>query len=139
MVGAIRATAEFTHAPQEILASLNERLLGRSRGGFSTALAAYFAPDGSVEIANAGHLSPYIDGEELDLEGALPLGILGRSTYPVVRVRLPPGSRITFYSDGVVEAQNAHGELFGFGPQPTDCKSASNGDRRRRQALRPIR
>ena len=114
MVGAIRATAEFTHAPQEILASLNERLLGRSRGGFSTALAAHFSPDGFVEIANAGHLSPYIDGQELDLEGALPLGILSRSAYPVVRVRLLPGSRITFYSDGVVEAQNAKGELFGF-------------------------
>ena len=114
MVGAIRATAEFTRAPQEILASLNERLIGRSRGGFSTALAAYFSPDGRVEIANAGHLSPYLDGEELALEGALPLGILSRSAYPVIRVLLAPGSRITFYSDGVVEAQNARGELFGF-------------------------
>ncbi|WP_128911838.1 PP2C family protein-serine/threonine phosphatase [Granulicella sibirica] len=114
VVGAIRATAEFTHNPQEILASLNERLLGRSRGGFSTALAAYFSPDGFVEIANAGHLSPYIDGQELDLEGALPLGILSRSAFPVRRVLLPEGSRVTFYSDGVVEAQNGEGELFGF-------------------------
>lgn len=114
MVGAIRATAEFTHAPQEILASLNERLLGRSRGGFSTALAAYFSPDGFVEIANAGHLSPYIDGQEVNLEGALPLGILSRSAYPVIRILLKAGSRAVFYSDGVVEAQNAEGELFGF-------------------------
>ncbi len=114
MVGAIRATAEFTHAPQEILANLNERLLGRTRGGFSTALAAHFSSDGVVEIANAGHLSPYIDGQEVDLPGALPLGILGRSVYPVIRVLLPAGSRITFYSDGIVEAQNAQGELFGF-------------------------
>ncbi len=114
MVGAIRATAEFTHAPQEILANLNERLLGRTRGGFSTALAAYFSADGFVEIANAGHLSPYIDGQELELPGALPLGIVGRSTYQVIRVLLGAGSRMTFYSDGVVEAQNAKGELFGF-------------------------
>ena len=114
MVGAIRATAEFTRAPEEILASLNERLLGRSRGGFSTALAAHFYPDGTIEIANAGHLSPYIDGVELDLPGALPLGIVGPSSYPVNRVSLAAGSRITFYSDGVVEAQNARGELFGF-------------------------
>ena len=114
LVGAIRATAEFTHAPQEILASLNERLIGRSRGGFSTALAAHFSPDGSVEIANAGHLSPYLNGQELDLPGALPLGILSRSDYPVLRVMLAAGSRITFYSDGVVEAQNDKGELFGF-------------------------
>ena len=114
MVGAIRATAEYTHAPQEVLSSLNERLLGRSRGGFSTALAAYFSPDGFMEIANAGHLSPYIDGQELELEGALPLGILGRSTYSVMGVQLAVGSRITFYSDGVVEAQSSTGELYGF-------------------------
>jgi hypothetical protein len=114
MVGAIRATAEFICAPQEILASLNERLIGRTRGGFSTALAAHFLPEGFVEIANAGHLSPYLDGREVDLPGALPLGVLSRSVYPVVRVPLAPGSRITFYSDGVVEAQNAQGELFGF-------------------------
>ena len=114
IVGAIRATAEFTHAPQEILTSLNERLIGRSRGGFSTALAAYFSPDGSVEIANAGHLSPYLDGRELDLPGALPLGILSNSTFPVMPVFLAEGSRMTFYSDGVVEAQDAKGELFGF-------------------------
>ena len=114
MVGAIRATAEFTHAPEEILASLNERLLGRSQGGFSTALAAHFSPDGVIDIANAGHLSPYVDGRELELPGALPLGILGRSSYEVRRVLLGAGSRITFYSDGVVEAQNAKGELFGF-------------------------
>jgi hypothetical protein len=114
MVGAIRATAEFTKAPEEILASLNERLLGRTRGGFSTALAAHFYPDGVIEIANAGHLSPYIDGQEVDLPGALPLGIVGRPVYQVTRVLLAAGSRITFYSDGVVEAQNDQGELFGF-------------------------
>jgi hypothetical protein len=114
MVGAIRATAEFTKAPEEILASLNERLLGRTRGSFSTALAAHFYPDGVIEIANAGHLSPYIDGQEVDLPGALPLGIVGRPVYQVTRVLLAAGSRITFYSDGVVEAQNDQGELFGF-------------------------
>ncbi len=114
VVGAIHATAEYTHAPQEVLSSLNERLLGRCRGGFSTALAAHFSPDGLMEIANAGHLSPYIDGQELELEGALPLGILGQSVYSVMRVLLGAGSRITFYSDGVVEAQNGNGEMFGF-------------------------
>jgi hypothetical protein len=114
MVGAIRATAEYTSDPNDLLRSLNERLMGRTRGGFSTALAAYFSPEGYVEIANAGHVSPYIDGQELDMPGALPLGILSKADYLVTRVELAPGSRITFYSDGVVEAQNAKGELFGF-------------------------
>jgi len=114
MVGAIRAAAEYTHAPDELLASLNERLIGRSRGGFSTALAAYVAGNGQVTIANAGHLSPYRDGVEMELPGALPLGILSGARYETVRFTLAPGSRLTFYSDGVIEAQDQQGELLGF-------------------------
>ena len=114
LVGAIRATADHTHAPEEMLSSLNERLIGRARDGFSTALAAHIAGDGLVTIANAGHLSPYLDGEEVELAGALPLGILSGARYETSQFHLNPGSRLTFYSDGVVEAQNEQGELFGF-------------------------
>jgi serine phosphatase RsbU (regulator of sigma subunit) len=114
LVGAIRATAEYTHAPEELLANLNERMMGRSKGGFSTALAAYIAPGGAVTIANAGHLSPYLDGHEIELPGALPLGIVSGATYETTQFQLALGSRLTFYSDGVVEAQNEKGELLGF-------------------------
>ncbi len=114
MVGAIRATAEYTQAPEELLASLNERLIGRSRGGFSTALAAHISAAGQVSIANAGHLSPYLDGREIELPGALPLGILSGANYDSTKFYLAPGSRLTFYSDGVIEAQNQQGELLGF-------------------------
>jgi sigma-B regulation protein RsbU (phosphoserine phosphatase) len=114
MVGAIRATVEYTDEPQELLCSLNERLIGRSRGGFSTALAARIKANGEVTIANAGHLSPYLDGDEVVLPGALPLGIVSNVMYESNQFHLAPGSRLTFYSDGVVEAQNSLGELFGF-------------------------
>ena len=114
MVGAIRATAEYTDEPQELLSSLNERLIGRSRGGFSTALAARIQANGQVTIANAGHLSPYLDGAEIVLPGALPLGIVSDVRYESSQFHLAPGSRLTFYSDGVIEAQNSQGELFGF-------------------------
>lgn len=114
LIGAIRGVAEYTKDPVEILGRLNERLIGRTQGGFSTALAARIAADGSVEIANAGHLSPYLDGQEVELHGALPLGVVKSAAYQVTRFHLPQGSRLTFYSDGVVEAQNAKGELFGF-------------------------
>ena len=67
-----------------------------------------------MEVANAGHLSPYIDGAEMPLAGALPLGVTRDSQYETRRAELRPGSRITFYSDGVPEAQNAAGELLGF-------------------------
>jgi phosphoserine phosphatase RsbU/P len=113
LVGATRATAEYTHVPAELLASLNERMIGRSKG-FSTALAAYIAADGAGTIANAGHLSPYLDGEEIALPGALPLGIMSGASYETIQFELRPGSRLTFYSDGVIEAQNEKGQLFGF-------------------------
>ncbi len=115
LVGAIRGIAEYTTDPSELLANLNERLIGRTQGSFSTALAAHISADGAVNIANAGHLSPYLDGKEVGLPGALPLGVSAGVRYETTEFRLEPGSRLTFYSDGVVEAQNQKGELFGFG------------------------
>ncbi|MGH9605648.1 MAG: SpoIIE family protein phosphatase [Terracidiphilus sp.] len=117
LVGAVRAVFEYTSDPAELLANLNERLVGRS-GGFSTALIARIcaANDGDcpVALANAGHLPPYLDGKEIELPGALPLGVVTGAHYQTVRFRLSPGSRLTFYSDGIVEAQNRKGEMFGF-------------------------
>ena len=114
IVGAIRATAEFTNDPVELLHHLNERLIGRTNGGFSTALAARITADGSVAIANAGHLPPYLDGNEVGVPGALPLGIVKHPGYELRRFNMAQGSRLSFYTDGVVEAQNQKGELFGF-------------------------
>jgi serine phosphatase RsbU (regulator of sigma subunit) len=114
LVGAIRTAAAYSQSPAEILAQLNDRLVGRTHGGFSTALAARISADGSVTIANAGHLSPYLDGREVELPGALPLGVVGNAEYETTQFYFAPGSRLTFYSDGVVEAQNQKGELFGF-------------------------
>jgi hypothetical protein len=114
LVGATRGVAEYTSDPAELLANLNERLVGRAGGGFSTALVARIGAHGEVAIANAGHLPPYFDGMEVTLPGALPLGVKSGIRYETVEFKLPQGSRLTFYSDGIVEAQNAKGELFGF-------------------------
>jgi hypothetical protein len=114
LIGAIRATAEDTHDPAVMLRRLHDRLIGRNYRGFTTALAAYITQDGIVTIANAGHLSPYLDGCEVALPGALPLGVESGGQYEVTNLELRPCSRLTFYSDGVVEAQNQKGELFGF-------------------------
>jgi serine phosphatase RsbU (regulator of sigma subunit) len=114
LVGAISGLTEHTQHPAELLVGLNERLVGRSGGAFSTALAAHITADGRVTMANAGHLSPYLDGKEVDLPGALPLGVAAGVRYETTQFRIDPGSRLTFYSDGVIEAQNQKGELFGF-------------------------
>jgi len=114
LVGSIRVAAEESYDPARMLRKLHDRLIGRTRGGFCTALAAFIASDGQVTIANAGHLAPYLDGKEIPIPGAFPLGIVSGAQYENTSMELAPGSRLTFYSDGVVEAMNAKGELFGF-------------------------
>jgi Stage II sporulation protein E (SpoIIE) len=111
IVGAIRTAFTFTSDPGRILALLNDRLQGR---GLVTCLAMRIDRSGSVELANAGHLPPYINGKELELDGALPLGALPHSSFPANRLQLREGDLALLVSDGVVEARNASGELFGF-------------------------
>ncbi|MGD0830772.1 MAG: SpoIIE family protein phosphatase [Terracidiphilus sp.] len=124
LVGAIRAEAAHSVTPAALLASLNDRIMGRSQGGFTTCMAAHIDAGGRLTLANAGHLPPYLNGEELGIPGSLPLGILATATYQSTTAQLAPGDRLTFVSDGVVEAQSplksrskssAHSaELFGF-------------------------
>jgi hypothetical protein len=113
-LGALRALAAENLAPAELLARLNAEVI-RSRGsGFITCLCARIAADGTVTLANAGHLSPYRNGEEIVLESGFPLGIAPDVEYDEALIRLAPGESLTLLSDGVVEARNADKELFGF-------------------------
>jgi serine phosphatase RsbU (regulator of sigma subunit) len=111
IVGAIRTAFKFTSDPGRILELLNERLQGR---GLVTCLAMRIDRDGNAELANAGQLPPYIDGKELALDGAFPLGALPAILLSTTRIRLSEGQSMLLISDGVVEARNAQGELFGF-------------------------
>ena len=64
-----------------------------------------------MTISNAGHPSPYVDGREVEVEAGLPLGIAPGVEYAEFVTR---GEQFTLVSDGVVEAENAQRELFGF-------------------------
>ncbi|MGC1872855.1 MAG: SpoIIE family protein phosphatase [Acidobacteriaceae bacterium] len=114
IVGTLRTLADYTQEPGEILRGLNRRLIGRTQGGFATCVAMRIEPDGSAAIATAGHFSPLRDGKELPLEGALPLGIVTDAKYDQIAFRMQENETLTFYTDGIVEARNAQGELFGF-------------------------
>ncbi|HTX77466.1 MAG TPA: PP2C family protein-serine/threonine phosphatase [Terracidiphilus sp.] len=113
VMGALRTMPPLP--PMRILADLNRGLLGQMQGGFVTCCAARVTDAGRAIIANAGHLAPYRNGEEVQLESGLPLGIAAGAEYSETTLQLEPGDRLTFMSDGVVEAQSATGELFGFG------------------------
>jgi serine phosphatase RsbU (regulator of sigma subunit) len=114
IVGAIRSTVEVTTEPAQILSALNRRLHGRLRNGFATCLMMRLNGDGTCVMANAGHLPPYVNGREIPLPGAVPLGLLSEAEYEAVNLRLAPGDCLAVYTDGLLEARNADGELFGF-------------------------
>ncbi len=110
LMGALRRIPE--HSPAKILEALNRVLVGPD--SFTTCQAALFGPNGELVVANAGHLPPYLNSQEVNLPGNLPLGVLPDTTYAEVRLYLHPGDRILLLSDGVVEARNPTGEIFGF-------------------------
>ncbi|MFP5234525.1 MAG: SpoIIE family protein phosphatase [Acidobacteriota bacterium] len=114
LVGTLRTLIEFTTSPDEILSGMNRRMIARSGGGFTTCLVLRIDPDGRCAVANAGHLSPYLDGQELTVEGGLPLGLSAESVYQKTEYRLDPGQQLTLLTDGVVEARAANGDLLGF-------------------------
>ena len=116
LVAAIVGALDTMHDadPAAVLRTLNNLLLMRQQGGFATCLCACVSPRGNLRLANAGHLAPYRNGEEVPLESGLPLGISPDVGYAETILYLEPGETFTFMSDGVVEARNQHGELFGF-------------------------
>jgi len=113
IVGMLRAQADTT-SPAEILKALSRCLVGRMSGGFATVVVFRVDQDGTVTMANAGHLSPYLNGREFPLEGSLPLGLTGNPDYGEVTLHLQPGDELSLYTDGVLEAMSPSGELFGF-------------------------
>jgi hypothetical protein len=114
LVGAVRTLADITSNPLTILSTLNQRLIGRSNGGFTTCLVLHVSSTGMVTLANAGHLPPFLNGEAIPLEGSLPLGLLPGTDFPITHFQLNQGDDLTLYTDGVLEAQRESGELFGF-------------------------
>lgn len=105
---------EEDREPEAVLRNLNEALLMQGDMGFTTACCVRMQPDGKYTIANAGHISPYIGGKEIPTPSSLPLGMTPDEHYEQVTGFLPAGKTLVLMSDGVVEARNAKGELYGF-------------------------
>jgi len=113
IVGVIHTAAKSSNDPVFILSSINEHLCDRVGAG-ATCLVMHIDRDGAVVLANAGQLPPYLNGVEIEMEGALPLGTIPDAQYSTVHLHLEGGDTLILMSDGVVEAQNEKGVLFGF-------------------------
>jgi sigma-B regulation protein RsbU (phosphoserine phosphatase) len=113
LIGAIRTVADASVDPESLLHTLNRRLLGRGDAQ-ATCLALTIEKNGEARLANAGHLPPYLNGEPLAMEGALPLGMIEGAEFSVMHFQLKTGDKLVLMSDGIVEAMDTNGNLLGF-------------------------
>jgi sigma-B regulation protein RsbU (phosphoserine phosphatase) len=121
-LGSDLRTLAFTEKdPASALARLNDMLAERSRRGmFATLLYIELDPGSrTLTLSNAGHLPPIIkraDGsvKKLASAGGSPLGILTGMKFGQEAALLGPGDTIILYTDGIIEAMNDRGELYGY-------------------------
>jgi hypothetical protein len=114
LIGMLHTISRISMDPAQILDELNNRLYERKHGGFITCLAVRLDPSGSVVLANAGHLPPWLNGSEIAFAGSLPLSIVASAAAETITLEMRRGDRLTLITDGVVEARDAQGVLFGF-------------------------
>ncbi len=121
----LESQAHFMEHPAAMLRALHEALRPRLQANQMNAALqiAVFAADAcAVTVANAGMIAPLlahcVPGQPVGctfLEvGGLPIGTAIDDAYVEVTVPLTPGDTLIFLSDGIVEAHNRDGELFGF-------------------------
>jgi len=113
------ASDSSSSSPGKVLERVNETLFARIPSNmFVTCFYAILDPNsGSLAYANAGHDLPYLhrhgEAEELRARG-MPLGLMPGMGYEEKEVILEAGEAVLFYSDGLVEAHDPKGEMFGF-------------------------
>jgi serine phosphatase RsbU (regulator of sigma subunit)/predicted ester cyclase len=117
----LRAVAQAlgSSSPGEVLARVNDSLvMDIPPNMFVSCFYCVLDPNnGSLSYANAGHDVPYLhrngDAEELRARG-MPLGLMPAMSYEEKELELDVGEGVFFYSDGLVEAHDPKGEMFGF-------------------------
>ncbi|GGR51066.1 diguanylate cyclase [Streptomyces roseolus] len=110
---AVRAFALSGLPPQEVVRATNRLLIDLDPGQFASACYVLLdAGTGDVQAVRAGHPQPLLrrpDGaaELLDIAGGVVLGVDGRASYPVTRMRLEEGAVLALFTDGLVERPGA--------------------------------
>jgi serine phosphatase RsbU (regulator of sigma subunit) len=117
--GMLRLAAQSSSSPGEMLQRVNETLFPYIPANmFVTCFYAILDPkSGSLTYANAGHDLPYLcrkgEADELRARG-MPLGLMPGMSYEEGEISLREGNCVLFYSDGLVEAHDPTGVMFGF-------------------------
>ena len=117
--GMLRLAAQSHSSPSQMLQGVNEILFPNiPTNMFVTCFYAILNPkSGHLSYANAGHDLPYLhrngEAEELSARG-MPLGLMSKMSYEEKETTLHVGEAALLYSDGLVEAHDPEGEMFGF-------------------------
>jgi DNA-binding NarL/FixJ family response regulator len=112
---------QYPTLPALSISTVNERILSDSRSGmFVTAFYAVLEPNsGRLRYVNAGHNPPILisnqKGKGIDRlqSTGMALGVMGEMIWKQKVTRLLPGDVLVMYTDGVTDAQDAHGQFYG--------------------------
>lgn len=115
--GVLAARASLPSTPEDVVASVNRILLARRlESRFVTMFLGVLAPDGRLTYCNAGQNPPMLvtpaSVTRLDIGGTI-VGAFHDAVYESGQAQLAPGDTIVLFSDGVVEAEDGHGQQFG--------------------------
>jgi serine phosphatase RsbU (regulator of sigma subunit) len=86
-------------------------------------------------MASAGHPAPYLNQHELELPGALPLGVFANTVYKEATFNLAEGDHFALYTDGLLEARSPSGEIFSFARLDALFSSRPNADQATQAAV----
>ena len=115
----LRARAQATNTPAEILSSINAELC---KGNANSMYVTFFlgkldVRTGVLQYSNVGQPLPFLitEGHPEPLSGqhGFPVGIFGESEYSSGEITLKPGQTLVLYTDGVTDAHNEEGTFFG--------------------------
>lgn len=116
--GIMRSSANQHLSPSALLEQLNDALQERKLDSqYVVMLFALWNDDTrTLQVANAGAVQPlFCRSGEVDTVHAegFPLGMFPKVKYEEFSLATQPGDSLIFFSDGIVDAQNAAGDMFG--------------------------
>jgi len=116
--GIMRSAAVQQPEPAQMLATLNEAIQERKLDSQYVTLlfAVWNDEDRTLQVANSGAIQPILcrggQSQTIKAEG-FPLGLFPNVEYEMLHLAVEPGDAIVFISDGITDAENAQGEMYG--------------------------
>ena len=115
--GILRSHAPIEPGPAEMLSAVNLSLAERRiEGQYVSLIYAVWDDRGILQVANSGLPRPfYVHGGKMEVIEAtgLPLGLFDHADYDELTFRAKPGDVFVFFSDGILDARNRAGDMFG--------------------------